>query len=331
LAFFISILGLNLFGEGLRQLLDRAAVNTGFLLSKKMALSLGAILALSIFVINRTGPKQSFDQAASSFNGQRVHNEVATLYQLAQEGETAGDPPAEAQYIADTLREFEVQRGWKTNIFSSYFYEETDSPTVMGFIPGYDMDRAEELVVVLSRYAATSENTANERLSAVSGMLELARLIEENQLDPRRSILFLAWGEDPLDEAKLTEFLHDSENYRRLPIPSRATVSPVAVIQFDFFGGGSEGLWVDGRSDEKLLDLLSDSVSVAGVDLVKGKNGEGNPDDPPLEDIPWLYFQWADPPEPEANDLVNVDQQKLDQAGEVLARLVIEIVRQPEY
>jgi ABC-type dipeptide/oligopeptide/nickel transport system permease subunit len=331
LAFFVSILGLNLFGEGLRQLLDQAAVNTGFLLSKKMALSLATILAVSIFIINRTGPKQSFDQAASSFNGQRAYDDVAMLYQLTQEVGTNGEPPTEAQYIADTFREFEVQRGWKTSIHSSYFSEESDSPIVMGFIPGYDMERAEELVVLVSRYGASSEKTANERLSAVSGILELARLIEENQLDPRRSILFLAWGKDPLNEAKLAEFLHESENYRRLPIPSRATVSPAAVIQFDFFGSGGEDIWVDDRSDEKLLDLLSDSASVMGVNLIRDDTSEGNPDRSPLGEFPWLYFQWADPPEPAEDDLNNIDPQQLEQAGEILSRLVIEIIRQPEY
>lgn len=337
LAFFVSILGLNLFGEGLRQLLDRTAVNTGFLLSKRMALILAVILALSIFIINRTGPKQSFDQVASTFDGQRAYDEVINLYQLAQQDRIAGEPRAEAQYIADTLREFEVQRGWKTSLHSSYFYEEADSaesvdwPTIMGFIPGYDMDRAQEMVVILSHYGTTSEKTANERFSAVSSMLELARLLEENQLDPRRSILFLAWGEDEFDEDQVAEFLHDSENYRRLPIPNRTTVNPVAVIQFDYFGSGGEEIWADGRSDEKLLELLSDSVSLARVDLIKGKDSEGNPDGPPLEDIPWLHFQWADPPGTEANDLVNVDQQKLEQAGQVLSRLVIELVRQPRY
>jgi len=45
LAFFVAVVGFNSLGEGLRRLIDRAAVSTAFLLSKRMLLVVATVTA----------------------------------------------------------------------------------------------------------------------------------------------------------------------------------------------------------------------------------------------------------------------------------------------
>jgi len=329
LAFFVAIIGLNMLGEGLRRVLDRRPLNTSFLLTKKMLFVLIAVVALSYALISLTGPKQSFGRVASEFRGDLALEHVKTLFQLAQEDTAEDEASPQGAYIADKFNEFGLARGYKAKIFSSYFFEQDENSHVMGFWPGYDTDLADEFIVVLTRYSSADGPTANERLSGVAVMLETVRVLAENNLNPRRSLLFISWSDDPLDLDELTRFIKRDTNFRSLPIPSNAVNHLTAVIQLDNLGNGSEVLWVDPRSDEDLMSLLKKSASVAGVQVSDRYRLTENAITAIDINIPSLYFQWSDPAGPLTSSVV--DQERLTQAGEVLTRLLLEIVRPPKY
>ncbi|UCG24030.1 MAG: ABC transporter permease subunit [Chloroflexota bacterium] len=330
LAFFVAILGLNLFGEGLRRLLDRTTVNTGFLLTRRMFFVVVAIVALSYALISLTGPKQSFARAASEFRGDLAFEHVKSLFQLAQtDGPAGGEGSAQGAYIADKFREYGLHKGYKAKIFSSYFYEQDETKHVMGFWPGYDINLADEFIVVLARHGSTSEPTANERLSAVAVMLETVRVLDRNQLDPRRSLLFISWSDDPIEPEELKAFLENEENFTSLPIPSNETNHLVAVIQIDYLGNGGDVLWADPEADDNLKSLLARSASAAGVELTSDERALIGPFSSGQSDLPSLYFRWSDPSGGALHSII--DEQKLVLAGEVLTRLLLEIVRPPKY
>ncbi|MDY7040393.1 MAG: ABC transporter permease subunit [Chloroflexota bacterium] len=102
LAFFVSILGLNLFGEGLRRMVERLGVGFTRLLNRyTVAAAALLILALS-WVQTGTGPLMAYRKGAGHFDGGRALMDVYTLASEQMNGRRIGHEgvDAAAQYIA---------------------------------------------------------------------------------------------------------------------------------------------------------------------------------------------------------------------------------------
>ena len=79
--------------------------------------------------------------------------------------------------------------------------QEVELPCVLGYLPGSDYILANEMVVLVAEYDGlgtdpdgTEFTSANHNASGVAVMLELARLWQQQDLNPRRMVLFVAWG-----------------------------------------------------------------------------------------------------------------------------------------
>jgi peptide/nickel transport system permease protein len=118
-AFFISVLGFNTFGEGLRRHIEMFGLNTAILLRKRMLLILLLITASTVYIIQRTGPAPWFSKVAQSFGGDRAYNEAIALSSMSGRGH--GQPGGEqaVDYIANRFEQYGLQPGWKHN---SYIY-----------------------------------------------------------------------------------------------------------------------------------------------------------------------------------------------------------------
>jgi ABC-type dipeptide/oligopeptide/nickel transport system permease subunit len=113
LAFFISVTGLNLFGEGLRRLLTSYRVSTNFLLKKRMILVVILMSLATVFIINNTGPAPWFEKIASDFDGRSAY---ALNEELADmDGRGVGQPGHEttAAFIQAKFEEYGFLPGWK--------------------------------------------------------------------------------------------------------------------------------------------------------------------------------------------------------------------------
>ena len=119
LAFFISVTGLNLFGEGLRRLLTTYRVSTNFLLKKRMILVVILLSFATVFIINNTGPAPWFDKIASDFDGQSAYATNEILANM--DGRGVGQIGLEnaAKLIEEKFEEYGFLPGWK---HSSYIY-----------------------------------------------------------------------------------------------------------------------------------------------------------------------------------------------------------------
>lgn len=317
LAFLIAIMGLNALGEGLRRLLESTTVSTGILLKKRMILIIGVFAVVTTVIIDYTGPKASYAHVADTFDAGQAYNYASALAET--EGITSTD------YIADMFQQYEVDRGWKEGYSGYYFYppkkdlEAGATPSVLGFIGGYDVKRAHELVVVA---------VPSDAAGSVGTILEITRVWQQEHLDPRRSVLFVAWAGDWAD---LEPWLANPDNFKKLsPKVPTQPLKPAMVFQVGTIGD-SATLQVDPASDEKLRDIFA--ASAGSMDVSIRPEIVETPDTPVMPDaVPSLYVTCADTESsylPE--DFARINEESLGAAGQTLALTLTKIVREPRF
>jgi len=121
MAFFISILGLNAFGEGLRRIFNRWPFSTAFILKKRMLLVTAAFIAISAIIFQMTNASVSYQQVAEAFHEDSAiarYEELKIFNNIARESE---DNPL-VDYIIDKAKEYDIQHGWSETLTSFYYY-----------------------------------------------------------------------------------------------------------------------------------------------------------------------------------------------------------------
>ncbi len=213
--------------------------------------------------------------------------------------------------------------------------QEVEVPTVLGYLPGSDLNLAGELVVIYAHYDGLGVDpdgtlfpAANHNASGSSILLEVARLWQEEELDPRRPVLFIAWGAGMLDNARAKAFIDAEDSFRHLPGTER--LRPRAVFQLDYAGAGGDELFIHPRSNNILRELISESAAAVGVAVAEG--GEAGSGEGLATTAPWIYLAWdnASVP-PDQDSFERIDVEKLRAYGEVLALSLAKVVRQSRY
>ena len=218
---------------------------------------------------------------------------------------------------------------------------ETAVPTILGYLPGSDFTIANEMVVLVAHYDGlgtdpdgTTYPAVNQGASGVGILLELARLWQEQDLEVRRSVLFIAWGGGQLNTPGLQEFLTNPRTFRHLPAPSNGNpLTPHVIVQIDYAGAGLDALAIHPQATPRLADLLRKAATTTQTPIIA---------DPAPTDIApltvgranWLNFTWAAPTNPisPTDDTLNrIQPEKLQTYGEILSHLLTEIVRQSRY
>jgi peptide/nickel transport system permease protein len=529
-AFFVSVVGFNALGEGLRRLLEKGSINTAFLMRKEMLLVVVVLTASTVLVIQTTGPAPWFSRVAQAFNGRMALEHVQAL--AAMEGRGAGQPGAEraAAYIADRFEAYGLEPAWKNNAYRypldvtlvrpveqpvlalvepggrvvrafqhqvefgawleghggsgdveapltlvgfdpaqgggggtalwasfkgldlrdrivllvrgnapsefanealirgargvlwvvgdgpeecrtqvqvlgpestrkphipvfcvrpgvadeltgsqwrsveeplrqgaqgapdgegvtagpGWFARDIDSrvhmelrlgepqkvevPCVLGYKRGSDHDLTGQLVILFAAYDGlgidpdgTIYPAANQGASGVGVLLELARLWQEQDLDARRSVLFVAWGGGQLQDSGAKTFLSQVDSYRHLP--ATAPNRPTLFLQLDRVGAGGDELWIHPDSSRRLETLIGQAVEELGgaTTQEEGESGGLAALVRPSR-IPWAYLAWADSYVPPDQDTIErIDEEKLQSVGEMLALALTRVVRQTTY
>lgn len=115
LAFFVAILGFNLFGEGLRRMVEIVGVRV-MRLFNRYTLAFGLIAAMGfVWVRGNTGATVFYQRQASVFSGQRAMIDVEALSDPAMQGRALGSPGLEvaANYIAQRFQDLGIQAAGK--------------------------------------------------------------------------------------------------------------------------------------------------------------------------------------------------------------------------
>lgn len=121
MAFFIAIVGLNAFGEGLRRIFDRWPFSTAFILKKRMVVFVGAFVAISIIIFQMTNASVSYQQVADTFSEDGVaarYQELQLFNNVSQDEELS--PLIE--YLVEKFREYEVSPGYSETLTSFHYF-----------------------------------------------------------------------------------------------------------------------------------------------------------------------------------------------------------------
>ncbi|MGD8585359.1 MAG: ABC transporter permease subunit, partial [Chloroflexota bacterium] len=217
----------------------------------------------------------------------------------------------------------------------------TTIPAVMGYMLGSDISISNELVVFLATYDGLGSDpdgtiypAANHNAAGIGVLLELARLWQEQELDPRRSVLFIAWGGGQLNHPGAAEFLAESTSFRHLPAYNTGQrLAPHIVIQLDYVGAGGQQLLVHPESAARLAELVQESAAEAGIPVETGHGdrlGSVNRYAPP--GVSWLSFGWEDADvDPDQDTLAQIDAEKLQSIGRILSHVATQVVRQTAF
>ena len=112
-ALFVSIMGFNFLGEGLRRLIEKRSINTAFLLRKEMLLVVGGLTFATVFIINNTGASPWFTKVAQSFNGESAYAQMELLTNMDGRGITQQGGVDAAEYIESKFMEYGLLPGWR--------------------------------------------------------------------------------------------------------------------------------------------------------------------------------------------------------------------------
>ncbi len=209
--------------------------------------------------------------------------------------------------------------------------EAVSVPSVVGYLAGYEFQTTTEVIVLFASYDGlgidpdgTVFPAANHNASGVATLLELVRQFQSQNIDPRRTLLFVAWGGSQLDEYGAAQaFLDNPETYASIAVPSRGTAEPIAVIQLDYAGAGDAPLQIDPASDEWLIDLFDEA---ADIPIAVDEAAVGNV---LSAEIPSIHIQWADGDFPILEDTSdNISPERLRELGEALSLMLVRLTRQ---
>jgi ABC-type dipeptide/oligopeptide/nickel transport system permease subunit len=212
---------------------------------------------------------------------------------------------------------------------------------VMGLVRGSDAAMDNELVIISCHYDGLGRAPdgmlypgANGNASGVAVMLEIIRQWHEQDFQPRRSVLFAAWGGGELQYSGAHIFRDQSTLLSQYDISS--------VIHLDRLGGADgDGLVarrLGGR--DTLYDLLNASAAKLGVEVSEGLAMRrhyqqfitGERGDPYVALYGSLVITWGDPePALDADTLDHIDPDHLGQAAEVVNLTLITAVHEPRY
>ncbi|NIM93986.1 MAG: M28 family peptidase [Anaerolineales bacterium] len=218
--------------------------------------------------------------------------------------------------------------------------EAVEIPQVLGFLPGSDLDIADEMVVLIANYDGlgiepdgTIFQAANHDASGIGILLEVARLWNEQKLGPRRSVLFVAWGGEISGEYGASAFLEDRRNFRLLPTRNpTSNLGARAIFHLDNVGAGGETAFIHPDSSTALIELILDTSAEVGVPIQIADEDTGL-DEPMINTrIPAIQVRWVDSSYmPDLDQIKNIDAQKLQDLGEVIALALTTVSRQTTY
>jgi aminopeptidase YwaD len=202
---------------------------------------------------------------------------------------------------------------------------------VLGMLPGSDPYLSREVIIVSAHYDYVGDDPdglrysgANDDASGIGVLLEIAHLLHEQGYQPKRSILFAAWGAQELGQI-------GSNYYIANPFfPLQATN---AMIQLDGVGGGDGfNLGVQGSINTagEIIFYLSAAEQALQEKLLYTSLFNESDDTPfRLEGVPSVLISWRLANEDNLPDeLANaVRRERLDETGQVVTLLLLSLAR----
>jgi ABC-type dipeptide/oligopeptide/nickel transport system permease subunit len=218
--------------------------------------------------------------------------------------------------------------------------QDIEIPCVMGYRVGSDLDVATELVVLFVNYDGLGTDpdgtlypAANHNASGVGMLLEIARLWDEQELDTRRSVLFVAWSGAQLDNDGAREFFEDHFNFRHLITTNpNDRVVPALMLQLDYVGAGGDELLIHPDSSPELIALFEETAQEFEIPVFIDAETEDFSTDVITRRFPWVSLRWSNAGIlPTEDSFENISEEKVQSLGEALSLALTKIVRETDY
>jgi ABC-type dipeptide/oligopeptide/nickel transport system permease component len=269
MAFFISILGFNLFGEGIRRMVERVGVGITRLVNRYTVIA-AVLVALGVgWVRGNTGAIAFYRRQAAAFDGQRALAHVRALADPALEGRalrTKGLDMA-AEYVVQQFESLGIQPGGEE---LGYFQHRFRSCETLDAVPELTIEGQNASLVYRRDYVEYPGRYRN--MGAFRGRV---RLVTMGELIPTRTWSSLSYRalEDVVATDKVVLLLSGQDLFytREMPrggvlvvaegeadLGRRFTLSTRDPIWFKFGTGRQVGqdsptLWISEDVGDRLL------------------------------------------------------------------------------
>jgi ABC-type dipeptide/oligopeptide/nickel transport system permease subunit len=217
--------------------------------------------------------------------------------------------------------------------------EQVEIPCILGYRSGYDLGLASNLLVLFTTYDGLGTDPdgtvfpgANHSASGIGIMLEIANIWNEQALDPRRSILFVAWP-GQLESEIAKEFFESRSNFSHL-ITSNPydTVAPDMIIQLDYAGAGNDELLIHPGSSPRLANLIEETAQMTEISIESRVDTPDFSADIITRKYEWMSIRWSDAQtSPLEDTLEYIDLEKVESIGRILSLTLINLVREADY
>jgi hypothetical protein len=221
----------------------------------------------------------------------------------------------------------------------SAIQREIETRNVIGFIPGMDVELDEEAIIVMAHYdglGRTPDGTlypgANDNASGVAMMLEIARMWQEQDFRPKRTVIFVAWaGAERRLKADVDRFMRAKRGF----IGAYRVAAAVELIGVG--AGEGEEILLDRSTSDRLTKLFQDAARRLRVETTT--RGKGIHDDYNLYPYPdgklaQIILTWegsgvhAHTP---TDTVGNIDPEKLSKMGRTVALGLMILARETQY
>jgi hypothetical protein len=216
---------------------------------------------------------------------------------------------------------------------------EMETRNVIGYIPGMDVELDEEAIIVMAHYDGlgraldgTLYPGANDNASGVAMMLEIARMWQEQDFHPKRTVIFVAWaGAERRLKADVDRFMRAKRGF----IGAYRVVAAVELIGVG--AGKGEEILLDRSTSDRLTELFQKAAKRMAVEATT--RGKGIHDDYSLYPYPdgklaQITLTWegssvhAHTP---ADTVENIDPEKLSEMGRAAVLGLMVLARETKY
>ncbi|MFW6069578.1 MAG: ABC transporter permease subunit [bacterium] len=197
-------------------------------------------------------------------------------------------------------------------------------PAVFAFLPGYDQTRASEIVLLMGTFDSRGESGGGVEAQLGAGvLLEVARAWQAHGVDPRRSLMLVAWGGQAHG---MVDYLDNLRSFSQLvaQVPS-ATLRPAAALHYE--AGPGRDVWMPPSQHEELAQVVQTALAQVGAD---GQGSGADDQQPPVVQSPldithprYVYLHWG-MGEAEGAD----DAEALERLGRALTHSLVRLVRE---
>ena len=232
-----------------------------------------------------------------------------------------------------------LRTGWRADVdMLTEWRESVPMLNVLAVWPGVDVDLDHEVVIVSAYYDGlgrladgTLYPSANDNASGVATMLEMIRTLQEQDFQPRRTLVFVAWCGGQRHEApNYDKYMQAHTGFDTLEI--------VAALELEGVGGGSGSSAVAWRStSQRLTEVAKQAAKRVGTRIdtrQAGLHADTSTWPATDSDVPSLTLSWAGADDFSAtpgDTAEAIDPDKLGQVGRMASLALMVLAADPAY